>query len=125
VRSWQDFVLVAGDGFGGLLAGIGGAIPIGMAVGVGWSNRDRLTSVREVRGNGLRDVSQRANLDDRWLRLLQHQFFVDGADLGSFFPRLLAPHAVLFGSSHRNVVLDVANPSGVIRVNLQGVLIGA
>src|SRR6266436_397282 len=65
----HGFELVAGDGCGG-----------------GFVGRSRFGDVRDG-----------ADLDDRGLRLLENEFFVDGANLGGFFPRLLAADAVFFG----------------------------
>jgi len=57
-----------------------------------------------------------------WLRLLQHQFFINRADLGLFLVSLLAASAIFFRRRHRNVVLEVAHARSVFGVNLQGML---
>src|SRR6266436_9076925 len=73
----HGFELVAGDGFGGGF------------VGRSRGDVDRLVGVGEVGRNCFGDVRDGADLDDRGLRLLENEFFVDGANLGGFFPRLL------------------------------------
>src|SRR5713101_5007254 len=95
--------LVAGYRFGGFFffggsvaiavavaVAVGMAITTGMAVAAGWGDAYRLACVGEVGWNRLGDVAYRANLHYRGLGLLQHQFFVDGADLGLLFVRLFA-----------------------------------
>src|SRR5208283_849359 len=113
--------LVAGDGFGGGFLGRCSAI----ATAIGWGDGYRLVGVGEVGRDRLGDVGYRADLHDGWLRLLQNELFVDGADFGLLFESLLAAEAVFFGSGHRDVVFDVAHASGVVRVNDERVLIGA
>src|SRR5208283_508598 len=113
--------LVAGDGFGGGFLGRCSAI----ATAIGWGDGYRLVGVGEVGRDRLGDVGYRADLHDGWLRLLQNELLVDGADFGLLFESLLAAEAVFFGSGHRDVVLDVANAGGVIGVNLEGVFVGA
>src|SRR5882672_627036 len=76
--SKRNPVLVARDGFGGGFLGLGGFV----AVAIGWSDADGFVGVGEVCRNGLGNVGNGADLDDRRLRLLQHEFFVDGANTG-------------------------------------------
>ena len=114
-----QFGLVAGDGFGGGFLGLGGRVAIG------WGDADWLVGVGEVCRNGLGDVGNRADLHDGRLGLLQHEFFVNRANLGRFLEGLLAANAVFFGRGQRNVVLEVANARGVIGVNAQRVLVGS
>ena len=97
--------LVAGDGFCFLLGRRG--------------NIDRLAGVGEVGRNGFGDVLHRADLHDRWLGLLQHQLFVNGADLGLLLEGLLAAGAIFFGGSQWDVVFEVANAGGIFGVNAQ------
>ncbi len=85
-------------------------------------NADRLARVREISRHRLGDIPDRADLHDRRLRLLQHQLFVNGPDLGLFLVSFLAASAVFFRRGHRNVVLKVAHARSVFGVNLQGML---
>src|SRR5215813_11948765 len=62
-----------------------------------WGDVHGLIRVGEVGRNGFSDIRNAADLDDGRLRLLEHEFFVDGADFGGFFPCLLAANAVFFG----------------------------
>src|SRR6266852_2449305 len=89
LRNWTG-CLVAGDSFRSLLVRLGcGAVTIGMPVAVAmtvaitirWCNGDRLARVRKIGRHRLRDVADRANLHNGRLRLLQHQLFVNRADL--------------------------------------------
>src|SRR6266403_304759 len=134
LRIWTG-CLVAGDCFGRLFGGlragrstaaIGMPVAVRMAFAIAISARRgdgyRLARVREISRHRLSDVADRADLHDRRLRLLQHQLFVNRANLGLFFISLLAASAVLFRRGHRNVVLQVAHASGVFGVNLQGML---
>src|SRR6267154_372584 len=121
------YELVAGDGFCSLLVRLGGgAVAIGMtvsiAVAIHWSDANRLARVREISRHRLGDVTDGANLHNRRLRLLQHQLFVNRANLGLLFVSLLAASALFFRRSHRDVVFQVANAGSVFRVNLQGML---
>src|SRR5689334_24338338 len=90
--------LVAGDSFGSLLFGFGGAVAVGMpvAITIGRSNCDRLAGTGEIGRHGLGDVADGANLYDRRLRLLQHELFVDRAHLSLLFVSLLAASALFF-----------------------------
>src|SRR5215469_2456691 len=131
-RCVEGLGLVAGDGFGGF-RGLGrrSGITLRMAVLVrvpvavpgGRGDRDGLTG--EVRRNGPSDVVERANLHNPRLRLFENQLFVDGANLGLLFEGLLAANAVFFGRGHRDVVLDVADASGIRSVDLQRMLVAA
>src|SRR6266436_4324361 len=119
------YELVAGDGFCSLLVRFGGgAVAIGMTVSIaiGWSDDDRLARIGEISRHRLGDVADGANLRHRRLRLLQHQFFVDRANLGLLFVSLLAASTLLFGRGHGNVVLQVAHAGSVFSVNLQRML---
>src|SRR4029077_1024952 len=84
-QSW-DPILVAGDGFGGGFLGLGGRA----AVVIGRSDADGLIGVGEVCRNGFGDVGDRADLDYRLLGLLEHEFFVDGANTGLLLKSRLA-----------------------------------
>src|SRR5690349_23984282 len=99
--------LVAGDGFGGLLGGLG------CSIAIGWSDGHWLPTVGKTRRDGLGDILHGADLHDGLLGLLQHQFFVDGANLSLFFVSLLAARAVFFGGGQGNVVFEMAHASGV------------
>src|SRR5262245_7995657 len=76
---------VAGDGFGFHL---GSRSDLYRLRGVG---------LGEVGRRGLGDVVERSDLNDGRLRLLEHQFLVDGANLGLFFVGLLAAGALFLG----------------------------
>src|SRR5262252_1597440 len=140
--------LVAGDGFGGFFFGLGGhavSVAVRLAVATCGTGRakarpptgaglrrgdgDRLARRSwqagggEIRRNGLGDILQRADLNSGLLGLLQHQLFVDGADLGLLFVSLLAARAIFFGGGQRNVVLEMAHASGILGVNLERVLV--
>src|SRR5260370_18620985 len=124
LRSWTG-CLVAGDGFCGLLVRLGGgAVAIGMTVSIAirWSDTDRLARIGKISRHRLGDVADRADLYDGRLRLLQHQLFVNRANLGLLFVSLLAASALLFGRGHWNVVFQMAHASSIFRVNLQGML---
>src|ERR1700682_412599 len=106
LRIWTG-CLVAGDGFCGLLVsldcgtltvGMPGAIGVAIAVAISARRSDgyRLARVREFRRHCLSDVADRTNLHDRRLRLLQHQLFINRANLGLLFVSLLAASAVFF-----------------------------
>src|SRR6266852_3575421 len=95
-----------------------------MAIAIGRSDADRLIGVGEVCRNGLRDIADGANLHHCRLGLLQDQFFVNRANLGLLFERLLAARAVFLGGGHRDVVFDVAHAGGVFGVNHQRMLVG-
>src|SRR6266849_10456394 len=87
LRSWTG-CLVAGDGFGCLFVSVRcGTATVGMtiAVTIRRGNGARPASVGEVGRNRLRDVLHCADLHDRLLRLLQHQLFVNRANLGLLF----------------------------------------
>src|SRR6266478_9941016 len=93
--------LVASDSYRRLFVGLGdGAVAVRMAVAIAIpdrrSNRDRLAGVREIGRHGLSDVADRSDLHHRRLRLLQHQLFVNRANLGLLLISLLAPSAVFF-----------------------------
>src|ERR1700719_802169 len=125
LRPYKEAELVASDRFSGLFGGWSAsrsAVTVGMAIPNRRSNRNRLARVREIGRHRLRDVADRANLHDRRLRLLQHQLFVDRANLGLLFVSFLTPSAVFFRRGHRNIVLQVAHASSVFGVNLQGML---
>ena len=118
--------LIAGDSFSSLFIVLGrSAVPVGMpvAITIRRSNGDRLASIGEIGGRRLGDVADRSNLHDGRLRLLQHQFFVNRADLGLLFVSLFAASALLFGRGQRNVMLQVANTRCVVSINLQRVLV--
>src|SRR5467141_4239017 len=86
LQSWTEY-LVARDGFRRLLVRLGcGTVTVGMPVAVSnrRGNADRLARVREISRHRLGDIPDRADLHDRRLRLLQHQLFVNGPDLGLF-----------------------------------------
>src|SRR3989454_2979298 len=93
-----------------------------ITVAICWSDGDRLACVREISRHSLGDVAYAANLHDRRLRLLEHQLFVNRANLGLLFVSLLAARALFFRRSHRDVVLQVAHARSVFGVNLQGML---
>src|SRR5438876_7608075 len=88
-----------------------------MTIAIGRGDVDGLVGVGEIGWDGFGDVGDGADLDDGRLRLLENEFFVDGANLGGFFPRLLAADAVFFGRGQRNVMLEVADAGSVFRVN--------
>src|ERR1700737_3755517 len=127
LRPYKEGELVSGDRFGGLFGGLRvdrSTVAVGMAVAISArrSNRYRLARIREIGRHRLSDVADRADLHDGRLGLLQHQLFVDRADLGLFFVSLLTPSAVFFRRGHRNVVLEVAHARSVFGINLQGML---
>src|ERR1700680_1574963 len=95
------------------------SIAVTVAIAIGWRDAYRLAGVGEIGWYGFGDVAYRADLHDRGLSLLQHQLFVDGADLGLFLVGLLAASAIFFRGGQRNVVLEVADACGVFRVDLQ------
>src|SRR5215470_3981416 len=130
--------LVAGDGFGGFggffFGLVGGAISIAVrmaiAVAIGRSNWYGFAAggsgqarIGKVCWDGLGYVLQRADLHSSLLGLLQHQLFVDGANLGLLFVGLLAARAVFFGGGQGDVVLEMAHASRVFGVNLERVLV--
>src|SRR5882757_9254502 len=119
--SKRNPVLVAGYGFGGGFLGLGGFV----TVAIGWSDADGLVGVGEVCRNGFGDIRNRTDLDDRRLRLLQYQLFVDSTNTGLLLKSRLAADAVLFSSGQRNIVLQVANARSVIGVDDQRVFVGA
>src|SRR5689334_3672988 len=89
--------LVAGDGFSGLFVLLGcGAIAIGMSIAIRRGDGDWLAGVGEVGWHSLGDVADGADLHDGRLRLLQHQFLVNRANLGLLFVGLLAASALFF-----------------------------
>src|SRR4029077_14117068 len=94
------------------------------AITDGWSNADGLVGVGKIRRDGLGDVTDRANLNDGLLGLLENQFFIDGANLGLLLESLLAADAVLFGSGQRDVVFEMVNAGSVFGVNDQRMLEG-
>src|ERR1700720_624186 len=116
--------LVACYGFGGFLDGMR-AVAIRMTVATtiaaGWRNAHRLAGVGEVSWHRFGDVLNRADLDYGRLGLLQHQFFVNSADLGLFLKRLLPARPILFGRRQGDVMLEVAHASGIVGVNPQRV----
>src|ERR1700723_3518271 len=79
------------------------AIPIRMPVTV---RRGDLDWLHRYAGNRAEDLLHRANLHDGLGGLLQHELFVNAADLSGLFERLLATDAVFFGRRNRNVVLE-------------------
>src|SRR6266850_7068864 len=96
LRSWTG-CLVAGDGFCSLFVGLSrNAVTVRMTIAIRRSDSHRLARIGEIRRHGLGDVADRANLHHRRLRLLQHQFFVNRANLGLLFISLLAARAVFF-----------------------------
>src|SRR5256885_10368192 len=119
--------LVAGYRFGGFFffgVGVGMAIAVGVAVAVGWSDGYGLARVGEIGGYGLGDIVHRSDLDDRGLRLLEHQLFVNGAHFGLFLVGLFAAQAVFLGGSQRDIVLEVTDARSVFRVDFERVLVG-
>src|SRR5438477_12702561 len=112
--------LIACDGFRCLFIMLGGAVPVGMpvAITIGRSNGDGLTRVDKIGGHCLGDVADGADLHDRRLGLLQHQLFVNRADLGLLFVSLLAASEHFFSCGQRNVMLQVANTRCVVSINL-------
>ena len=70
-------------------------------------------------GNGHLNLLNRADLYHCFLGLLQHEFFINSANLGRFLKRLLAANAIFFGCGLRNIVLEVANARCVIIINAQ------
>ena len=129
-----SFGSVAGHGFGSLFSGlrcrrtvaVAVAVAIRMAVTISvassWGDAHRLAGVGEVGRDCFRYVLDRADLNHGRLRLLQNELFVDSADLGLLFERLLAARAIFFGSSLWDIVLQVAHAGGIIRVNPERVL---
>src|SRR5437899_7859918 len=91
---------------------------------LGWSDGHRFARIGKVGRHRLGDVLHRADLYNRLLGLLQHEFFINGADLGLLFIGFLAAGAVFLGRGQRNVVLQVAHARSVFRVNFQRVLVG-
>ena len=90
-----------------------------VAISVGRGDCYWLACVGEIRWRGFGDVGDRANLNYRRLGLLENEFFIDGADFGLFLEGLFAARAIFFRGRLRNVVLEVADASGVIGVNVQ------
>src|ERR1700730_1872084 len=103
--------LVAGDS-GLRLFGVSGTIAVFMAMGVATAIpvcRRNLDWFHGSAGNSHLDLLDRPDLHDRFRGLLQHQLFVDFADLGGLFKSLFAARAIFFGCGERNIVLQVTD----------------
>src|SRR5690349_14257340 len=107
--------LVAGDSFGFFL--------LGVAVRRRELHRLRTVGLGEARRCGLGNVRNAADLNHRRLRLLQHKFFVNGANFSLLFVSLLAAGALFFGGCQGNIMLEMADTRGVRGVNLQRMLV--
>ena len=92
----------------------GCAVTVGVAIAI---RRGDLHWLHRYAGNRAEDLLHRANLHDGLGGLLQHELFVNAANLGGLFERLLAANTVFFGRGHRNVVFQVANARGVISID--------
>src|ERR1700693_6318211 len=64
--------------------------------------RGDLDWLHRYAGNRAQDLLHRADLHDGLGGLLQHELFVNAADFGGLFERLLAANAVFFGSGLRD-----------------------
>src|SRR5271170_8219343 len=73
--------------------------------------------------NRAEDLLHRADLHDGLGGLLQHELFVNAADFGSLFERLLAADAVFFSSGLRNIVLEFTNARSIFGVNAERVFV--
>src|SRR5260370_29772361 len=98
-------------------------MPIPIAIPVRWGDGDRLARVSYVGRDGFGAVLDSADLHDGRLGLLQHQLFVNRANLGLLFVSLLPARAILFSRGQRNIVLEVPHASGVFGVDLQRVFV--
>src|SRR3979490_2861002 len=90
LRIWTG-CLVAGDSFRCFFVRLGrSAVTVGVAVSIAIrrASGDRLSRVREIGRNRLRDVTDATNLPQPSLRLLAHQLLVNRADLGLLFVSL-------------------------------------
>ena len=108
-------------GYGGFCFGLfnlGSAVAVCVAVAVSIAiGRSDLHGLHGRARNGHLDLLHGADLHDGLLGLLQHQLFVNLADLGGFLEGLLAADAVFFGRGLRNIVLEVAHARGIFGVN--------
>src|SRR5580700_1249664 len=98
----------------------GCAVTVCVAIAI---RRGDLHWLHRYAGNRAEDLLHRANLHDGLGGLLQHELFVNAANLGGLFERLLAANTVFFGRGHRNVVFQVANARGVFGINAERVLV--
>src|SRR5438445_8205367 len=85
----------------------------------GWSDGHRFARIGKVGRHRLGDVLHRADLYNRLLGLLQHELFINGADLGLLFIGFLAAGAVFLGRGQRNLVPQVAHALSIFLVNFQ------
>ena len=102
-------------------SGVAISISIAIAVSIPISRRRSDRNGLEVCRNRFSDIGHAANWHDCWLRLLEHQFFVDGANFSLFLNSLLAANTILFRGRQGDVVLQVANARSIISVDDQRV----
>src|ERR1700730_12345321 len=91
-----------------------------MTVAIGAGNFDRLDGCAR---NCHLNLLDRANLNDRFGGLFQHQLFVNAPNLGSFLVGLATASAVFFSGGQRNVMYKVTNARCILCIDAQSVLV--